>query len=68
MLDIRLIREDPDAVRAAKRLFEDARDLDTEAGLRLEEELQRSVIGGPNQVESVKANLEKRDPRFEDPR
>jgi len=29
--------------------------------------MQRSVIGGPNQVEAVVSNVEKRAPRFRDP-
>jgi hypothetical protein len=33
----------------------------------LESELQRKLIGSPNQVEAVRANLEKRAPAFEDP-
>ncbi|HEX2485570.1 MAG TPA: crotonase/enoyl-CoA hydratase family protein [Myxococcota bacterium] len=57
----------PDAVRAAKRLLEGAYEGDVASGLRLEEELQRSVIGKPNQVEAVRANLEQRPPRFRDP-
>ena len=35
-------------------------------GLQLEESLQRGLIGKPNQVESVKANFEKRAPKFTD--
>ena len=57
----------PDAVRASKRLLEGAFEGDVASGLRLEEELQRSVIGRPNQVEAVRANLEQRPPRFRDP-
>lgn len=57
----------PSAVRAAKRLFDAAPLLGDEAGLRLEEGLQRSLLGKPNQVEAVRANLEKRDPEFQDP-
>lgn len=57
----------PDAIRAGKRLFEECGDLNVEDALLLEEQLQRSVIGKPNQVESVKANMEKREPSFEDP-
>jgi enoyl-CoA hydratase/carnithine racemase len=57
----------PDAVRAAKRLLDGAFEGDVAAGLRLEEELQRAVIGRPNQVEAVRANLEQRAPRFRDP-
>ncbi len=57
----------PDAVRAAKRLF-DAACFDSLAeGLAREEETQRGLMGRPNQVEAVRANLEKREPRFADP-
>jgi len=57
----------PDAVRAAKQLLERTRHLDEAAGLRLEEEIQRSVMGKKNQLEAVRANMEKREPVFEDP-
>jgi enoyl-CoA hydratase/carnithine racemase len=57
----------PDAVRAAKQLLDRTGDLGLEEGLRLEEALQRKVLGKPNQIEAVRANAEKRDPRFEDP-
>jgi enoyl-CoA hydratase/carnithine racemase len=57
----------PSAIRADKRLLNAARLLDDSAGLLLEEGLQRSVLGKPNQIEAVKANLEKRDPTFTDP-
>lgn len=57
----------PHAIRAAKRLFQETWHAPTADGLRLEESLQRTLIGGPNQVESVKANFEKRAPRFVDP-
>jgi len=57
----------PDAIRAAKRLLDASGDLDVAEGLRLEEQLQRSLIGGPNQVEAVRANVERRAPRFRDP-
>jgi hypothetical protein len=29
--------------------------------------VQRSVMGKPNQLEAVRANMEKREPKFEDP-
>lgn len=57
----------PDAIRAAKKLLQEAWQGTVADGLRLEENLQRSLIGRPNQVESVKANFEKRAPRFSDP-
>ena len=57
----------PSAVRAAKQLFEALPDLSVEQGLRLEEGLQRALLGKPNQQEAVRANLEKRTPQFSDP-
>ena len=58
----------PDAVRAAKRLLNSSVQLSLAEGLALEEEIQRTLIGSPNQIEGVKANLEKREPRFQDPK
>lgn len=57
----------PDAVRAAKRLLDAAVTATLEDGLRREEEVQRSLLGRPNQMEAVQANLERRPPRFSDP-
>jgi enoyl-CoA hydratase/carnithine racemase len=57
----------PDAVRAAKELLTAAPLVSIEEGLALEEKLQRSLIGRPNQIEAVQANLQKRDPKFTDP-
>ena len=56
----------PDAVRAAKQLLEGAEQGDVASGLQLEERLQRSLMGKPNQVEAVRANMEKRAPKFRD--
>ena len=56
----------PDAIRAAKRLLNESWQGTVEEGLKLEEALQRSLIGKPNQIESVKANFEKRPPKFTD--
>ena len=57
----------PDAVRAAKQLLNTALLGSVADGLRLEAELQGTLVGRPNQMEAVKANLEKREPRFRDP-
>jgi enoyl-CoA hydratase/carnithine racemase len=57
----------PSAIRADKTLLNAARQLDDAEGLRLEEGLQRSVMGKPNQLEAVKSNLEKRPPHFTNP-
>jgi enoyl-CoA hydratase/carnithine racemase len=43
----------PSAIRSAKRLLGEAPHLDTAAGLALEEELQRALIGSQEQLEAV---------------
>ncbi|MFP6578314.1 MAG: crotonase/enoyl-CoA hydratase family protein [Myxococcota bacterium] len=57
----------PSAVRASKRLLDASRAGSVDDGLLREAEIQRTVIGGPNQVEAVMANIEKRPPQFHDP-
>jgi len=57
----------PEAVRAAKRLFNESGLGSVQDGFILESELQKKLIGSPNQVEAVRANLEKRPPVFKDP-
>jgi len=58
----------PHAMRAAKTLLERAYLIDDEReGLQLEEDLQRKLIGSPNQLEAVSANMQKRAPVFADP-
>jgi enoyl-CoA hydratase/carnithine racemase len=59
----------PAAVRAAKRLLNRAsRSFDASAAdlLQAESDEQVALIGQPNQQEVVRANLEKRAPRFVD--
>lgn len=56
----------PDAIRAMKRLFNEAWEMSTEDSLRLEAALQIGVMGGENQREAVAANLERRPPDFRD--
>jgi enoyl-CoA hydratase/carnithine racemase len=56
----------PDAIRAAKRLLNAARVIDPAAGLLSETEEQVRLIGSPNQIEAVKASIEKRPARFID--
>jgi enoyl-CoA hydratase/carnithine racemase len=55
----------PDAVRAAKRLF-NALGGDPTPALVAESIEQQKLIGSPNQQEAVRANLDKRPPRFTD--
>jgi enoyl-CoA hydratase/carnithine racemase len=57
----------PSAIRAGKQLLDATGVLDVEAGLRLEERLQKTLLGTSNQIEAVRANVEKREPRFSDP-
>jgi enoyl-CoA hydratase/carnithine racemase len=56
----------PDAIRAGKRLLDLAAESDQHAILLAETTEQVKLIGSPNQVEAVKANLEKRAPQFSD--
>ncbi len=56
----------PSAVRACKTLLNMLDDGDAAEILQAESDLQQSVMGGPNQVEAVMANLEKRAPVFND--
>ena len=57
----------PHAVRAGKRLLNLSTDGSNAAVLQAESDEQMAIIGGPNQTEAVRANLEKRAPRFHDP-
>ena len=56
----------PDAIRATKRLYNAAADADARATLATEAEAQLRVIRQPNQIEAVRANMEKRAPLFVD--
>jgi enoyl-CoA hydratase/carnithine racemase len=57
----------PEAIRAAKQLFETAWHADAKTGLELEAELQAGLIGSANQREAIAANFAKRAPEFFDP-
>jgi enoyl-CoA hydratase/carnithine racemase len=54
----------PHAIRAAKRLLNLAAEADQREVLLEESREQTALIGAPNQVEAVRANLEQRAPRF----
>jgi enoyl-CoA hydratase/carnithine racemase len=56
----------PHAVRAAKRLFALLPEADQHTILKQETEEQVALIGTPNQVEAIRANMEKRTPKFAD--
>ena len=54
--------KNPEAIRSAKRLLRLAQDADAAAVLQAESDEQIAVLGSPNQVEAVTANLQKRPP------
>lgn len=54
----------PDAIRADKKLLNESLYLDTVEGLLLESELQDAIIGKPNQIEAVMAEMEGRPAAF----
>ena len=57
----------PDAVRAAKRLYDESWIAPPEEALLLETELQRGLIGSPNQIAAVQAGMTKQPAEFTDP-
>jgi enoyl-CoA hydratase/carnithine racemase len=57
----------PDAIRGAKRLFDESWTGSTEDTLALEAELQRGLIGSPNQMAAVTARFTKQPAEFVDP-
>jgi enoyl-CoA hydratase/carnithine racemase len=57
----------PDAVRSAKRLFEESWTAPAEQTLALEAELQLGLMGSPNQLAAVSAGVTKQPPEFADP-
>lgn len=57
----------PDAIRAAKRILNDAVQVDAKTGLTQESVEQAHLIGSPNQIEAVMSNLQKRSPAYADP-
>lgn len=60
-------QKSPQAVRAAKRLLNSWSIKDDTSMLLAEAEEQSHLIGSPEQLEAVTANLEKRSPNFVDP-
>lgn len=58
--------KNPAAIRAAKRLLNAATVVSPAEGLMMESVEQQAILGSPNQVEAIAANMEKRPPRFAD--
>lgn len=57
----------PHAIRAGKTLLNEAPTMSRADALKLETALQVGLLGSPNQMEAVQANMMKRDPSFKDP-
>jgi enoyl-CoA hydratase/carnithine racemase len=66
-LAAQIAERSPDAVRAAKRLYDTTWNAPVEEGLLLETELQVGLIGSPNQMAAVTAGMAKQPGEFEDP-
>lgn len=63
-----IAQKSPDAVRAAKRLYDETWvSADTAAALLRESELQTGLIGSPNQIAAVVAGMSGERPVFVDP-
>jgi enoyl-CoA hydratase/carnithine racemase len=63
-----IAQKSPDAVRAAKRLYDETwASSDAAAALVLESELQTGLIGKPNQIAAVVAGMSGEPPVFVDP-
>ena len=59
-----IANRNPDAIRAAKRLLNEASVISPAEGLLMESKEQDAIIGTPNQIEAVMAEMEKRRPSF----
>lgn len=57
----------PDAIRAAKQLFDATWNSPVEDGLVLETDLQKGLLGSKNQMAAVTAGFTKQPAEFEDP-
>lgn len=62
---LEISQKSPDAIGGIKRLVEQSWNRDPQATLKLEAEIQSRIIGGPNQIEAVVANIQKRNPKFD---
>ncbi len=57
----------PDAIRRGKRLLETTWNAPAAEALALEEELQRQLLGSPNQLKAVQAGMSGETADFDDP-
>jgi enoyl-CoA hydratase/carnithine racemase len=61
-----IANKSPDAIRADKRLLNDAVAVEAAAGLMAESVEQQKLIGAPNQIEAIMSNLQKRAANYKD--
>ena len=59
-----LTNKSPEAMAFAKKLYIESWLKKTQSNLKLEAILQTKLVGSPNQMEAVLANIEKRNPKF----
>jgi enoyl-CoA hydratase/carnithine racemase len=64
-LALEIAGKSPDAIRAAKRMLNKL-SVDPAPALLAESVEQQKLLGSPNQTEAVRANIDKRAPRFVD--
>jgi len=62
-----IARRSPEAIRAAKRLWNEAPQCTPEEALKLESALQAALIMGTNHREAVAAAMARQEPEFSDP-
>jgi enoyl-CoA hydratase/carnithine racemase len=62
-----IAQRSPDAVRGAKRLFDESWTAGADVTLALEEQIQRTLMGSPNQMAAVMAGVSKQPAEFTDP-
>lgn len=62
-----IANKNPHAIRAGKRLMNKQSQVSYAEGLLAEAVEQKAILGSPNQMEAVMANMEKRAPKFADP-
>ncbi|WP_404416459.1 crotonase/enoyl-CoA hydratase family protein [Marinospirillum sp.] len=59
-----ILQRSPEMVRSSKHLLRDSFTQTDDERLAMEEKLQKRLLGTPNQMEAVQANLQKRPPQF----
>ena len=61
-----IVAKNPHAVRAAKQIIDKANYQTQAEGLLFESEQQDQILGTPNQIEAVMAQMQKRSPNYKD--